>query len=176
MMLNEPAADPAAPHAWVHGRDGSGPGRRWCACLQPPRCPLSEDLNRSLRQQAQDLVVPVSQRTSSLTELAGTGFIERGESFAELLTPNGGVLQATETLNRQPLLSPAEAAAAANGLIFLDRPTAPGLNEPARLLAVPVTRAGKRVILVVGDTRENGLEVLRRCEHSSWSDFRCCCS
>jgi signal transduction histidine kinase len=36
------------------------------------------------------------------------------------------------------------------------------LNEPARLLATPVTRAGATVILVVGNTRENGIEALRR--------------
>lgn len=123
---------------------------------------LSEDLNRELRQRAQDLVIPVSQPDSSLAQFAGTGFIERGESFAELVTPTGAVLQATETLDAQPLLSAAEAAAASESTIFLDRQQAPGLNEPARLLATPVTRAGTPAILVVGETRENGLETLRR--------------
>ena len=123
---------------------------------------LSDDLNRELRQRAQDLIIAVSHPDSSLAELAGTGFIERGESFAELVTPSDGVLQATETLRNKPLLSRAEAAQATNGTIFLDRPEAPGLNEPARLLATPVTRAGQSAILVVGDTRENGLEALRR--------------
>lgn len=123
---------------------------------------LSDDLDRELRQRAQDLMIPVSQPDSSLAQLAGTGFIERGESFAELVTPSGGVLQATDTLDDEPLLSRAEAAEATNGMIFLDRPQAPGLNEPARLLATPVTRAGQSAILIVGDTRENGLEALRR--------------
>ncbi len=123
---------------------------------------LSEDLNRELRQRAQDLVIPVSQPNSSLTQFASTGFIERGESFAELVTPTGAVLQATETLDAQPLLSAAEAAAASESTIFLDRQQTPGLNEPARLLATPVTRAGPPAILVVGETRENGLETLRR--------------
>lgn len=123
---------------------------------------LSDDLDRQLRQRAQDLIVPVSRPDSSLAALAGTGFIERGESFAELVDPGGRVLQATETLNGEPLLSRAEAAEATDGTIFFERTQAPGLNEPARLLATPFTRAGKRVILVVGNTRENGLEVLRR--------------
>lgn len=123
---------------------------------------LSGDLNRELRQRAQDLSSPVSQPGSSLKNLAGTGFIERGESFAEVIATNGRVLQATETLHGQPLLSPVEVANAANATIILDRPRAPGLNEPARLLATPVARAGRSVILVVGDTRENGEEALRR--------------
>jgi two-component system, OmpR family, sensor kinase len=123
---------------------------------------LSDDLNRELRQRAQDLMIPVSQPHSSLAKLAGSGFIEQGESFAELLTPSGAVLQATRTLGNTPLLSSAEAAQATDGTMFVDRSQAPGLNEPARLLATPITVAGQRAILVVGDTRENGLEALRR--------------
>ncbi len=126
---------------------------------------LSDDLNRELRQRAQDLIIPVSQPHSSLAKLAGSGFIERGESFAELVTPSGAVLQVTGTLGNTPLLSSAEAAQATDGTIFFDRSQAPGLNEPARLLATPVTRAGQRAILVVGDTRENGLEALRRVQN-----------
>ena len=123
---------------------------------------LSDDLNRELRQRAQDLIIPVSQPHSSLALLAGSGFIERGESFAELVTPSGAVLQATRTLGDTPLLSSAEAAQATDATRFFDHSQAPGLNEPTRLLATPITRAGQRAILVVGDTRENGLEALRR--------------
>jgi two-component system OmpR family sensor kinase len=123
---------------------------------------LSQDLDRELRQRAQDLIVPVSRPGTSLEDLAGTGFIERGESFAEVVSPSGHLLQATSTLHGRPLLSPAEAARAGDGTITLDRSSAPGLDEPARLLATPFTRDGRRVVLVVGDTRENGLETLRR--------------
>ena len=123
---------------------------------------LSDDLNRELQQRAQDLTFPVSQPGSSLDSLAGSGFIERGESFAEVATVDGRVLQATATLHGRPLLSPVEAARAATGTIFLDRPNAPGLNEPARMLATTVLQSGRRVVLVVGDTRENGAEALRR--------------
>ncbi len=123
---------------------------------------LSQDLDRELRQRAQDLIVPVSRPGTSLEDLAGTGFIERGESFAEVVSPSGRLVQSTSTLHDQSLLSPAEASRAAAGTITLDRPSAPGLNEPARLLATPFTRNGQRLVLVVGDTRENGLETLRR--------------
>jgi signal transduction histidine kinase len=44
---------------------------------------------------------------------------------------------------------------------FLDRPSVPGLDEPARLLATPVDRDGLRFVLVVGATRENRAEALR---------------
>ena len=122
----------------------------------------SHDLDLELRQRAQDLVVPVSRPDASLTDLAGTGFVERGESFAEVVTPSGQLLDATPTLHRRPVLTDAEAARAARGTLTVDRNSAPGLDEPARLLATPFTRDGRPLVLVVGDTRENGLEVLRR--------------
>jgi signal transduction histidine kinase len=104
----------------------------------------------------------LAQRGAPLVDAAGSGFIERGESFAEVVTPTGRVLQATATLHGSALLSRAEASHATTRALFLDRRNAPGLDEPARLLATPVPMAGHRAVLVVGNTRENGAEALRR--------------
>jgi signal transduction histidine kinase len=123
---------------------------------------FSDDVDLELRQRAQDLVGPVSHRDTSLRDLSGAGFIERGESFAEIVTPSGAVVDATPTLRGRALLTPGQAAAAARGTVTVNRPSAPGLDEPARLLATPFTRDGRRLVLVVGITRENGLEALRR--------------
>ncbi len=123
---------------------------------------FSQSLDLQLRQRAQDLIDPVSAPGASLTTLAGTGFVERGESFAEVMTPRGELLEATPTLHNRPLLSAEEAAAASRGTVTFDRSSAPGLDEPARLLATPFTRSGRPLVLIVGDTRENGLEDLRR--------------
>jgi len=123
---------------------------------------FSHDLDLQLRQHAQDLIGPVSAPGSSLTRLAGSGFVERGESFAEVVTPRGRLLEATPTLHDRPLLTRAQAARAAQGTVTFDRSSVPGLDEPARLLATPFTRGDRPLVLVVGDTRENGLEDLRR--------------
>jgi two-component system, OmpR family, sensor kinase len=123
---------------------------------------LSHQLDLELRQRAQDLIRPVSRPHASLTRLAGTGFVEHGESFVEIVTTTGRVVDATATLKGRPLLAADEAARAAQGTTTYDRSHAPGLDEPARLLATPFTRDGRHLVLVVGDTRENGLEVLRR--------------
>jgi signal transduction histidine kinase len=123
---------------------------------------LSDDLDRELQQRAQDLTAPVTRPGSSLTDLAGTGFVERGESFAQVVGTDGRVLQSTETLRGEPLLSGTEATRAARRSIFLARAQVPGLNEPARLLATPMVRSGERVILVVGLTQENASETLGR--------------
>jgi two-component system, OmpR family, sensor kinase len=123
---------------------------------------LSHQLDLELQQRAQDLITPVSRPHASLNRLAGTGFVEHGESFVEIVTPSGRVVDATTTLDGRALLSASEAAAAGQRTTTFDRSHAPGLDEPARLLATPFTRDGRHLVLVVGDTRENGLEVLRR--------------
>ena len=123
---------------------------------------LADDLDRELQQRAQDLTPAVNRPGAALADPTGTGFIEQGESFAEIVATDGRVLQSTPTLAGRPLLSSAEITEAGGRTIFVDRPTAPGLDEPARLLATRVTRAGNPAYLVVGLTRGNGEETLAR--------------
>jgi signal transduction histidine kinase len=123
---------------------------------------FSDDVNLELRQRVQDLVGPLSRPGATLREVSGTGFIERGESFAEVVTPSGQVVESTPTLRGQGLVTPTQATSASRRTLTVDLPDAPGLDEPARVLATPFTRDGQALVLVVGITRENGLEALRR--------------
>ena len=61
---------------------------------------LSDALDRELRSRAQDLSALV-ERNGSL-ERTGSPFIEHGEAFAELLAPDGRVLDATPTIGDVP--------------------------------------------------------------------------
>ena len=115
---------------------------------------LSTALDRELRSRAQDLSALV-ERNGSL-EQTGSPFIEHGESFAELIGPGDRVLDATPTIGSYRLLTEAELDRASAGPTFVNRPAVPGLDEPARMLAVPVDRG----VLVVGATRENRSETL----------------
>jgi signal transduction histidine kinase len=115
---------------------------------------LSDALDRELRSRAQDLSALV-ERNGSL-ERTGSPFIEEGEAFAELLAPDGRVLDATPTIGTFRLLSDDELDRGGRGPTFADRSSVPGLDEPARMLAVPVDRG----VLVVGATRENRSETL----------------
>ena len=47
------------------------------------------------------------------------------------------------------------------GEIFTNRESVPGLDEPSRIFATHVTRKGRRLVLLVGITREDRAETLR---------------
>jgi two-component system OmpR family sensor kinase len=123
---------------------------------------VANDLNRALddqlRSRAQDVSALV-RRDGSLQSTGGV-LIEHGESFAQLLSANGRVLDATPSVGSTSLLTGAQLDRARGDSVFFDRPSVPGLDEPARMLALPVERNGLPVVLVVGATRENRAETL----------------
>jgi heavy metal sensor kinase len=120
---------------------------------------LSSALDQQLRSRAQDVSALV-RREGALRSTGGT-LVEHGESFAQLLSAKGTVLDATTRHDRTPLLPPRDFTRALRGPMFLNRSSTPELDEPARLLAVPVERGSRRLVLVVGATRENRAETLR---------------
>ena len=122
---------------------------------------LSRALDQDLRLRGQDLSALVARRAVPLSADPGGRLVERGESFAQLIDADGAVLDATPTVGRSPLIENEQVRAALGRARFLDRPSVPGLDEPARLLATPVERDGRRLVLVVGATRENRAEALR---------------
>jgi two-component system, OmpR family, sensor kinase len=121
---------------------------------------LSLALDRDLQLRSQDLATLVRQPHASLAQDRGGRFIEPGESYAQLLDPSGRVLDATRPLATASLLDETELRAARERPVYGTRSSVAGLNEPSRLLASPVTRAGRRLVLVVGATSQNGAETL----------------
>jgi two-component system OmpR family sensor kinase len=119
---------------------------------------LDRTLNLELRSRAQDLSALVL-RGGSLRR-TGSPFIEHGETFAEVVTTGGDVLDATPSIGSSVLLSPSQLAHAKAKPIFVDRPSVPGLDEPARMLAVPLQGTAQPAVLLVGATRENRAETL----------------
>src|SRR5919198_1504184 len=108
---------------------------------------LQAALDTSLQVRADDLAALVREGGSLAP--SGRGLIEPGESFAQLLGRNGRVLDATHPLRHTPLLN----AAAIKSRTYETRTSARGLNESARLLAIPVPRG----VLIVGATRQNNV-------------------
>jgi heavy metal sensor kinase len=72
------------------------------------------------------------------------------------------VLDATPPLREHPLLTTSELGRARRKMLFANRRSIPGLDEPSRLLATPIVRGGHRYVLVVGATRQNRAETLAR--------------
>ena len=118
---------------------------------------LSRALDQDLRGRGQDLSALVAHG-GSVRATQGS-LIENGESFALVVAADGSVLDATPPIARN-LLTAAELARARREPVFTNRPSVPGLDEPARLLALPATRDRRHVVLVVGATRENRAETL----------------
>ena len=124
---------------------------------------LSDALNRELRLRAEDLTAVVSDPDSSLPPTTPKGgFVEKGESYAQLVTPDGVVVQYTNPLGAGPLLTQAELHRALGHSIFGNRQKVPGLDEPSRFLAAPVMKGNARYVLVVGATLENRAETLAK--------------
>jgi heavy metal sensor kinase len=121
---------------------------------------LALALDRELQLRSQDLAALVRQPAASLAGDRGGRFIERGESYAQLIDRNGHVLDATRPLGAAPLLDPAELRAAEQRPLYTEREAVPGLDEPSRVLATPVSRAGERLVLLVGVTSQDNTETL----------------
>ena len=66
---------------------------------------LTTALDHNLLVRAQDVAALVDGTGATLASAAGARFVERGESYAELLTPAGRVVDATSALGRTSLLS-----------------------------------------------------------------------
>jgi heavy metal sensor kinase len=121
---------------------------------------LSHALNRELRVRADDLAAVVADPDSSLFAATNGPFVERGESYAQLVTAGGAVVQFTGPLGPAPVLTPPEVQRALRTSIMGERDRVHGLDEPSRFLAVPVNRQGRRYVLLVGATLENRAETL----------------
>ncbi|HET6173657.1 MAG TPA: ATP-binding protein [Gaiellales bacterium] len=122
---------------------------------------LSSALDRQLRLRANDLAVLAARPGRPLASEHRSRFVETGESYAQVLDGRGHVLDSTGKLGRASVLSADELRRALAGAIFTNRESVPGLDEPSRILATHVTRQGRRLVLVVGITREDRAETLR---------------
>jgi signal transduction histidine kinase len=126
---------------------------------------LDAAVDQGLRSRAADVTALVQQADTGLAQARGGALGARGESFAQILTPSGRVVDATPGLRSRPLLSPAELRRAGAATLRLDRPRAPLAPGRARLLTTPVHAQGQRLVVVVGASltqRDGALADLRR--------------
>jgi heavy metal sensor kinase len=121
---------------------------------------LEVALDGELRLRAQDLAALVREPGGSLGTAGGGRLVERGESYAQLIGAGGRVVDATPPVGRVSLLSARELRSTRQKTLLADRRSVPGLDEPSRLLATPIERRGRQLVLVVGVTRQDRAETL----------------
>jgi len=125
---------------------------------------LDDQIDQSLRARADDVAVLVARSGSGLSLAAR--LTEGEESFAQVLSPSGRVLDVTPPLDRTPLLSPEQVARARTDTFFVEHDPLRGLDTGRiRLLATPVDAGGRRYVIVSGASlqdRDEALTALRR--------------
>jgi signal transduction histidine kinase len=121
---------------------------------------LTTAIDHNLLLRAEDLSALVRQPRASLRFAGGGTFVERGESYAQLIDGHGNVVDSTSPLGHTRLLTATELQDSRDGTVFANRSSVPGLDEPSRLLATPIVLRGRRLVLIVGATRQDRVETL----------------
>jgi signal transduction histidine kinase len=116
---------------------------------------LDRTIEQGLRARAADVAALVQQAD---TGLADAQFRRApGTGFAQVIGPEGHVVDATPGLSRSPLLDARQLARALRGPAFLQSTIG---DEHFRLLAIPVAAQGQRLAVVVGTSLEPRSEAL----------------
>lgn len=111
---------------------------------------LTRAVDLDLRARAAATVSSLAQRERAPLD-AGRGLIDPDESFGQVLTPHGDVVETTSAVAAAPMLPPGTTRTVTKP-VFLSRHVV-GIDDPARLLALPVRLPGtvaQPAVLVVG--------------------------
>jgi signal transduction histidine kinase len=120
---------------------------------------LLRGIDLELRSRAGSISTALREPTPPPIDNAGR-VIDPDESFAQVLSPAGTVLDSSRAVRTHPLL-PAQKLRGLTGPTFRTG-TVPGGHDPARLLAVPAAAHGRPVVVVVGSNLGDRNEALSR--------------
>jgi signal transduction histidine kinase len=120
---------------------------------------LTAGIDMELRSRAQVIVVAVRASESDLIGAEGR-LIDPDEAFAQVLEAPDRILDSSSAVRGAPMLL-ADAVRAVRGPTFVTA-RVHGVDDPARLLAVPVDAGGRHVVVVVGATLGDRNESLAR--------------
>ena len=124
---------------------------------------LDEAIDQGLRSRA-DEVAAVVQRPGSLLEGSGNErLVEQDEGFTQIVAGSGRVLDSTTQLGGESVLEPDQVAEARGGPTIFDAPPPPGIEGEVRVLATPIERDDRTLVVVAGtslDDREEAMSSL----------------
>jgi heavy metal sensor kinase len=121
---------------------------------------LSGQIDQSLRAHGDDIASLLAHHDLSRE----TKLLSREESFAQVLTRDGGIYATTPQLGADPQLTAAEAARAARASFLVTLPHIRSITGQGRLLARPAQGNGRTFVVVVAaslDDRNESLGNLR---------------
>lgn len=116
---------------------------------------LDQGLARSLEARAADMATLAEQSDSGLRESQRSRTLGERTGVAELIDARGQVVDGTPGVGSRLLIDRATLAGARSTARLVQRARVPGLDEPARLLAVPVRAQGQTMVAVVGQSLED---------------------
>ena len=127
---------------------------------------LDETIDQGLRSRSDEVSTLVRGSPSALRRADPEGLSESDESFAQLLSPAGRVLDGSQQLGSRSALPASALPGARSEAVFVDVEDEPATDGgPARLLASPTVVEGRDAIVVVGaalDDRDDSLRSLAR--------------
>jgi two-component system, OmpR family, sensor kinase len=126
---------------------------------------LDNTTDEGLRSRADEVAALIRQSRSELRQPRARRLSEQEDSFAQILDPEGRVVDTSARTRTRPILTGAEVARARMGTLVVSHDSVPGVEEDeARLLATPVRVRDRELIVVVGTTladRNEALDNLR---------------
>jgi signal transduction histidine kinase len=126
---------------------------------------LDESLETALRSRATEVSALARDSGGRLSGSDSDPLVEQDESFAQILSPDGRIVDSTAQLGGASVLDADELDRAAQAPTFIDDSDVPGIEGDARLLATPVETGDGNLIVVVGSSlgdRDEALSSLAR--------------
>ena len=111
---------------------------------------LDQAIDQSLRGRADDVAALVRVSGFALREEGWSRLVDQEANVAQVLNPDGVILDSTPGVGGHRLLTDPQLARAAQAMIMVDRPLVPGFDDPLRLLATPVQGQDGPVVVIVG--------------------------
>ncbi len=122
---------------------------------------LDESIKEGLTSRAGQLSVVLRESGAGLAGSPGeTSLLEEEDTLAQVLDPDGKVVDSTAQLEGERVLTEAQLADARSSSGFFAARQLPGLEGQTRLYAAPVEIGGERLIVVVGSSVQDRDEAL----------------
>jgi heavy metal sensor kinase len=113
---------------------------------------LDESINNGLRARAGEVAALARGSARTLGGAHNGGLIESSESFAQVLTLAGRIVDSTQQLRDRRVLNHSQLTRAAASPTFFERAGLPGIDATARLLAAPIETPSGELIVAVGSS------------------------